>query len=121
MPVKTGLYFCLTVSNNRINKVEVKFGFEQSDHASVVVEMCVNEEISVGPGLIKVNCEILNNPVQLEVVLREINEMMQQVPNEWNKHTKLYRVANVMLLLKCYDIKMVKSPGCSSVGASSCG
>ena len=31
-----------------------------------------------------------------------------------------YRLADRLLLLKCYDSKMVKLPGYSSVGASSC-
>ena len=36
--------------------------------------------------------------------------------------TILYRLADkvIKLLLKCYDFKMVKLPGCSSIGASSC-
>ena len=32
----------------------------------------------------------------------------------------LYRLADRLLRLKCYDNKMVELPGCSSVGASSC-
>ena len=39
----------------------------------------------------------------------------------YNMNTMLYRLADRLLLLKCYDIKTVKLPGCSSVGASSCG
>ena len=34
--------------------------------------------------------------------------------------TMLYRLADRLLLLKCYDNKMVKLPGYSSVGASPC-
>ena len=30
-------------------------------------------------------------------------------------------LADRLLLLKCYDNKMIKLPGCSSIGASSCG
>ena len=32
-----------------------------------------------------------------------------------------YTLANRLLLLKCYDIKKVKSPGCSSIGMLPCG
>ena len=32
--------------------------------------------------------------------------------------TMLYELANGLLLLKCFDIKMVKLPGCSSIEAS---
>ena len=38
-----------------------------------------------------------------------------------NKDTMLYRLADRLLLLKCYYNKMVKLPECSSVRASSCG
>ena len=34
--------------------------------------------------------------------------------------TMLLRLADRLLLLKCYDRKMVKLPGCSSIGASPC-
>ena len=34
----------------RITRVEVSYGFEQSDHAAVLVEMHINEDIEVGPG-----------------------------------------------------------------------
>ena len=35
-------------------------------------------------------------------------------------NTLLYRLANMLLLFKCFDIKMAKLPGCSSLGASLC-
>ena len=34
--------------------------------------------------------------------------------------TMLYRLADGLLLLKCYDNKKVKLPGCSFIGASTC-
>ena len=34
--------------------------------------------------------------------------------------TMLFRLAYGLLLLKCYDRKMVKLPGCSSIGTSLC-
>ena len=50
---------------SRITRVEVSYGFEQSDHAAVLVEMHINEDIEVGPGLTKVNSTVLNNPSNL--------------------------------------------------------
>ena len=38
---------------SRIIKVAVSNGFEQSDHAAVSVEININEDIEVGPGLTK--------------------------------------------------------------------
>ena len=45
--------------------MEVSYGFELSDHADVMVEMHINEDIEVGPGLTKVNSSVFNNPVNL--------------------------------------------------------
>ena len=50
------------------------------------------------------------------------------IKQEYSKTTKMIILCYVcenavrLLLVKCYDIKiMVKSPGCSSVGAYTCG
>ena len=66
--------------------MEVKYGFEQSDHASVLVEMHINEEIRVGPGLTRVNSVLLEDLLKLTAVIAELTVMMQQVPNEWDPH-----------------------------------
>ena len=57
------------------------------------------------------NCEVLNwQPCcwRVRLLFHEQNDTM------------LYWLAERLLLLKCYDNKMVKLPGCSSVEASSC-
>ena len=59
-------------------KVIFKYGFEQSDHASVLVEMYINEEIKVGPGLTRVNSVLLDDPVKLTAVIADLNVMMEQ-------------------------------------------
>ena len=74
---------------SRITRVEVSYSFEQSDHAAVMVEMHVNEDIKVGPGLTKVNSAVLSDPVQLLAVKAEISEMMGQIPVEWDPHQRL--------------------------------
>ena len=57
---------------SRISRVEVSYGFELSDHADVMVEMHINEDIEVGPGLTKVNSSVFNNPVNLLAVITAI-------------------------------------------------
>ena len=74
---------------SRITRVEVSYSFEQSDHAAVMVEMHVNEDIKVGPGLTKVNSAVLSDPAQLLAVKAEISEMMGQIPVEWDPHQRL--------------------------------
>ena len=61
---------------SRLLSAEVKYGFEQSDHASVLVKMCINEDIKVGPGLTRVNSVLLNSPVQLNAVITGLNSVM---------------------------------------------
>ena len=51
--------------------MEVSYGFEQSDHKAVLVEVHIDADIEVGPGLIKVNSTVLNNPSNLVAVIVE--------------------------------------------------
>ena len=51
--------------STKINKVEVDWAFEQSDHASVAVGMYLKEEIIMGPGLTRINSYVLDNPITL--------------------------------------------------------
>ena len=73
----------------RVVKVEVDWAYEKSDHASVMIEMHINEEIVMGPGLTKVNGMVLDNPVTLIIAKREILEMLNQIPSDWDPHKKL--------------------------------
>ena len=67
----------------------VEWAFEQSDHATVTVEMRIKEDISVGPGLTRVNSTILEDNTTLERVRRELKEMLEQIPPFWNPHDHL--------------------------------
>ena len=49
--------------------VEVKYEFEQSDHAAVLIEMYLNQDIEIGPGLTKVNTAVLNDQTNLLSVI----------------------------------------------------
>ena len=55
--------------------MEVSYGFEQSDHAAVMVEMHINEDIEVGPGLTKVNSTVLNDSVNLLAVINFVQQV----------------------------------------------
>ena len=74
---------------SRIIIVEVSYSFEKSDHAAVFVEMHVNEDIEVGPGLTRVNSAVLRDLVQLLAVKAEISDMMGQIPADWDPHQRL--------------------------------
>jgi hypothetical protein len=74
---------------SKIKRVSINKAFEQSDHASLFIEMHIEEEIEVGPGLSKVNGAILDDPGTLLSAKGEVKEMMDQVPEDWDPHKKL--------------------------------
>ena len=41
------------------------WAFEQSDHASVAVGMYLKEEVTMGPGLNRINSSVLDDPIAL--------------------------------------------------------
>ena len=74
---------------SRIKSVSINRAFEQSDHASLFIEMHIEEEIEVGPGLSRVNGAILDDPGTLLSAKSEVKEMIDQVPRDWDSHKKL--------------------------------
>ena len=70
----------------KIISVDLDWAYEQSDHASVSVELILNEEVKMGPGLIKVNALILDDPVSLARAKLELSEMLKQIPENWNPY-----------------------------------
>ena len=82
----------LFVSNylaSKIIKVHNDWSYEQSDHASLHVEMYINEEIVMGPGLTRVNVSVLDDPYKLVVAKEEIKELLAQIPRDWDPHKRL--------------------------------
>jgi hypothetical protein len=74
---------------SRITKVQVEWSYEQSDHASLHVELHINDEILMGPGLTRVNSFVRDDPQKLGVAKNEIKEMLNQMPGEWDPHKRL--------------------------------
>ena len=55
------------VSSNLCNKIvasELDWAFDKSDHAAVRTSLFIPPDIKKGPGIIKVNIEILKDPVE---------------------------------------------------------
>ena len=70
--------------------VEAKtdWAFESSDHAAVSVNIN-NNEIKKGPGIVKVNANIMDDPKITEEIAKELQEMMRQTDDSWNPHASL--------------------------------
>jgi len=73
----------------RIKSANTDWSFDKSDHAAVVVEILEENQIERGPGIVKINTRLLEDPKITSQLGIEIEQMMQQCDNSWNPHTKL--------------------------------
>jgi exonuclease III len=53
------------VMASRITNSRVDWAFEKSDHAALITTIKLNPKITKGPGIVKVNPNILNEPLKL--------------------------------------------------------
>jgi exonuclease III len=74
---------------HNIIKVGSNWAFEASDHATIKIDFALNEVPIKGPGIAKVNTNILDDPLIARQIKDEIVEMMKQVDEHWNPHLKL--------------------------------
>ncbi len=80
------------MSNSLLSKItgaSVDWAFESSDHASVKIDFTFEEEPKRGPGIVKVNTKILDDPLVALQIGVEIEEMMSQTDDSWNPHSRL--------------------------------
>jgi exonuclease III len=73
----------------RLSSARTDWAFENSDHAAVIIRINQVEQITKGPGLVKINSEILKNPTIAKQVEDEVTAMMEQADATWNPHLKL--------------------------------
>ncbi len=72
-----------------INEASAIWSFESSDHAAVKIDLEEKDVPKKGPGIIKVNTKILEDPRTTLEIEKEIEEMMKQVGEHWDPHTTL--------------------------------
>jgi exonuclease III/ribosome-associated translation inhibitor RaiA len=80
------------VSNSIISKITsalIDWAFESSDHASLKIDFTFEEEPLRGPGIVKVNTKILDDPFVVLQIGKEIEEMMSQTDDSWDPHSRL--------------------------------
>jgi hypothetical protein len=65
------------------------WAFSSSDHAAVRIDLHVPELRATGPGIMKLNTTILNNPIWFKKVEDRLKHLIAQIPNDWNPHVKL--------------------------------
>ncbi len=73
----------------RVKTSKINWSYDKSDHAALVTTININQEIRKGPGIVKVNTEVLKDKIKLAQIRTEITFLIDQIPAEWNGHTKL--------------------------------
>jgi hypothetical protein len=81
--------FVSSYLTSQIIQVQNDWSYEQSDHASLSVEMHIKEEIVIGPDLIRVNATVLDDPFKRGVAKEEIRKFLDQIPGDWDPHKRL--------------------------------
>jgi exonuclease III len=69
----------------KLTSAETNWAFETSDHAAVSIEVLI-EEPQKGPGITKIDCNLMNDPIMTKELGTEMVLMMDQVSKEWNPH-----------------------------------
>jgi hypothetical protein len=70
---------------SRISGASIDWAFE----SSVKIDFTFEEEPVRGPGIVKVNTKILDDPAAVLQIGKEIEEMMSQTDDGWNTHARL--------------------------------
>jgi len=68
---------------------KLEWAFDDSDHAMIVAKFNLETTFGRGPGLLRLNAEILDNDATLEQVKIELTNHIDQIPDHWNPHVKL--------------------------------
>jgi exonuclease III len=82
------IFISESLGNNLVD-VKTDWAFEQSDHAAVRLEFKFLNTIEKGPGLPKINTNILEDPSTKVNIEKELSEQLNQIPNEWDPHVRL--------------------------------
>jgi hypothetical protein len=72
-----------------ISSAKVDWAFESSDHAAVIISVKLNSDTIRGPGTIKLNSKLLNNPAIVKKIEVELETALGQAEENWNPHVKL--------------------------------
>jgi exonuclease III len=73
----------------KVETASCDWAFESSDHAAVQVKLVIEKKPIKGPGIVKVNTNILDDPKIVQKIGEELDSMMQQTDQSWSPHLKL--------------------------------
>jgi len=81
--------FISEVLASNLTLASTDWAFEQSDHAAVKMEFTLENKVEKGPGIKRLNTNLLSDPLMKEGIGKEIQEQLNQIPDNWDPHTKL--------------------------------
>ena len=65
------------------------WSFDDSDHALLETTIRVRTTFEKGPGLFRIDADVLDDEVWRQKVVDDLNFQIEQIPNNWNPHTRL--------------------------------
>jgi len=72
-----------------IDEADTDWAFDKSDHAAVKINLKIPKVNPRGPGLVRVNAEILNKEHIRAEFLRRLKESIDEIPTSWDPSKKL--------------------------------
>ena len=73
----------------KLTESELNWAFDDSDHALLTSSFKVQIDFPKGPGLMRINADILDNNNMLQNIRNELEFQIEQIPTSWNPHTRL--------------------------------
>jgi len=67
----------------------IDWAFDDSDHARLNSKFQIQIAFPKGPGLVRINADLLDDSGSLDVVKAELDELINQIPAHWDPHKKL--------------------------------
>ncbi len=67
----------------------LNWSFDDSDHSLLTSTFEIKTTLERGPGLVRVNTDLLDDDLALESVKSELESMLNQIPEGWDPHAKL--------------------------------
>ncbi len=83
------MIFVSGILSDQINSSKVDWSFDDSDHAMVESSFKIAEQFKKGPGMLRLNTDILDNEVIVEKIKQELELQIQQISEGWNPHFQL--------------------------------
>jgi len=91
-------------SNGDIKNSKLDWAFDKSDHALISSEISFNSTNPRGPGLPKVDTNLLKKPDTVAEIKTKLSDVITQIPTSWDPH-KVWDYIKVMIRSIFWEVK----------------